>query len=216
MGEDNQFQKDLQWLKRRLDEIYGTTNDEEALNRVPDTGLGPEDQAHNNLTEERKLHELLTLWFNVDGLTSVRQQHQAIFQRPLQVFLGMLQGETAEQIADKLKCDLATVYRHRKNIRFVLWVFDAFIFDLETRLKHQVKERLIDQVTIDVFQKIRIGWDRKKIIRHLEEKDEVIDRAYITLRRESMKMWKEFQDQSKRDPGSFIIRLIEAQRRSKS
>jgi len=205
MGEDDRSPEDGQdWLNRQLDEIYGTTNDEKALNEARDTRPGPEELADKNLKEERKLHELLTLWFNVDGVTSVRQQRQASFQLPLRVFLGMLRGDSPEKIAIDLGCALATAYRHRKSIRFVLGFFDVFIIELETKLT--------DQMTIDVFHKIRIGWDRKQIIRQLEENEVVIDRAYITLRRESAKIWKEFKDKAKHDPES-LVRLIEAQRR---
>jgi hypothetical protein len=43
----------------------------------------------------------------------------------------------------------------------------------------------------------------------------VIDRAYITLRRESAKIWEEFKDKAQHDPES-LVRLIEAQRRIES
>ena len=216
MGEDNWSPEDwIDGVEAQLSRIYGTTNDEEAVNKARDARAGPEEQADRNLTLENKLHELLTLWFKVDGLTSIRQQRQERFQLPLRVFLRMLRREAPATIASELGCDLATVYRHRKSILFVVGFFDVFNMELDTRLKHQVEERLITQITYTVFQRIRIGWDREKIIRQLEENAEVVDRAYITLRRESAKIWKELIYMWEHDPES-LVRLIEAQRRIKS
>jgi hypothetical protein len=216
MGDDNGAPEDRQdWLKKELLRMFSTTNDEEAVNKAPDTRPGPEEQADRNLTLENKLHELLTLYFAVDGLTCIRQKRQDSFQLPLQVFLRMLRRETPEKIASELGCNRATVYRHRNSILFVVGFFDVFNVELDTRLKNQVEERQITQITFTVFQRIRIGWDRKKIIRQLEEKAEVIDRAYITLRRESAKIWEELKDMMEHDP-ERLVRLIEAQRRIKS
>jgi hypothetical protein len=212
MSEDDRSPEE--WVKDTIETIFGTTNDEEVLNEAPDTRPGPEETANKNLTEERMFNLLLTLWFNVDGLTTIRQQRQDSFQLPLKVLQKLLERKKPDDIAKELGCNRATVFRYKKSIVFVIGFFDVFIKEFEERLNRQLKEKLTDQTTVTVFHRISIGWDRKKIIRQLEEKTAVIDRAYLNLRCESAKIWDEFKYMVRHDPES-LVKLIEAQRQTK-